>query len=372
MRLAHLADLHLGFRQYERQNQHGADVREADVGSAFERAIDDIVAAKVDAVLVAGDLFHAVRPPNSALIAARQAFRRLAESVPTVIVPGNHETPRSRDTTMILGLYAQPGLHLVAYQAASVRIGDLNVGCYPHIPPGYPTEPPVPDPSARWNVMLAHLAVDEHGGAQPWRQSKWDYVALGDYHVAHEVEPGVWYSGSLEYVSSNPWGEMAEQQTRGLPGKGWLLVELTDAGPQVAFRPVATRAFIDLPLIDAVGRSPGEIDLEIASNLSQVQVNGSVIRQVVRNLSREVRLALKYEAIREVRQRALHFHLDLRRPLYLRPAMIGARDVARAATLEELMDAALDARSLSPDLDLEALKAKAHEYLRATAERTEA
>ena len=35
MRIAHLADLHLGYRQYHRQNPNGINQREADVANAF-------------------------------------------------------------------------------------------------------------------------------------------------------------------------------------------------------------------------------------------------------------------------------------------------------------------------------------------------
>ena len=34
MKLAHLADLHLGFRQYDRQTARGGNQREADVAEA--------------------------------------------------------------------------------------------------------------------------------------------------------------------------------------------------------------------------------------------------------------------------------------------------------------------------------------------------
>lgn len=361
MRLAHLADLHQGHRMYERQNPDGADVREVDVARAFDSAITDIIDQRCQVALIAGDLFHAVRPPNSALIAARLMFRRLVSAMPVVIVPGNHETPRSRDTKMILSLFEDPGLHIVAYEPKSIRIGDLNIGCYPHIPPGFSTIPPVPDSAATWNVMLAHLAVD--GGAQPWHGQKWDYVALGDYHVAHEVEPGVWYSGSPEYVSTNPWGEMIEErERRGASGKGWLLVDLTPEGPKVEFRPVATRRFVDLPTIDATGLFESEINLQLRANIEDGQIADAVVRQVVTNLSKETRRSLDHEIIRRARQTALHFHFDPRRPT---TARIGMSPTARhqAVTLEDLIVAALDKRQLPPHIDRERLKDKAREYM---------
>ena len=77
MKLAHLADLHLGFRQYERQTPRGGNQREADIAEAFRRAVDDLVAQRPDLIVLAGDIFHSVRPTNSAILEAFQEFQRL-------------------------------------------------------------------------------------------------------------------------------------------------------------------------------------------------------------------------------------------------------------------------------------------------------
>ena len=46
MILAHLADIHLGFRQYHRLNPHGINQREADVANVFRTAVDGVIAAR--------------------------------------------------------------------------------------------------------------------------------------------------------------------------------------------------------------------------------------------------------------------------------------------------------------------------------------
>ena len=68
LRLAHLADLHLGLRQFTRQTPVGINQREADVARAFRHAVDGVIAAAPDAVLIAGDVFHSVRPTNPSKI----------------------------------------------------------------------------------------------------------------------------------------------------------------------------------------------------------------------------------------------------------------------------------------------------------------
>ena len=64
MKISHLADLHLGFRQYHRQTSAGVNQREADVANAFRAAVDGVISARPDAVIIAGDLFQAVRGRN--------------------------------------------------------------------------------------------------------------------------------------------------------------------------------------------------------------------------------------------------------------------------------------------------------------------
>jgi len=80
VKLAHLADLHLGFRQYHRQTPTGLNQREADAADAFRRAIDGVIAAAPEMVIIAGDLFHSVRPTNQAILVAYTQLHRLREA----------------------------------------------------------------------------------------------------------------------------------------------------------------------------------------------------------------------------------------------------------------------------------------------------
>ncbi len=125
MKLAHLADLHLGFRQYHRQTPAGINQREADVAHAFRAAIDGVIAARPDAVVVAGDLFHSVRPTNAAIVFAFRQFQRLREALPdapVILIAGNHDTPRSAETGSILRLFEELGVDVAADEAAPARV----------------------------------------------------------------------------------------------------------------------------------------------------------------------------------------------------------------------------------------------------------
>src|SRR5207302_2677585 len=137
MRIAHLADLHLGFRQYYRQTSQGINQREADVALGFRRAVDGVIAAAPDLVLVAGDLFHSVRPTNPAILDAFNQIRRLRGSLPAapvVVIAGDHDTPRSVETGTILKLFeAIEDVHVLVHDAKRLDLEslDLSLLCVP-------------------------------------------------------------------------------------------------------------------------------------------------------------------------------------------------------------------------------------------------
>ena len=373
MRIAHLADQHLGFRQYHRQTPAGINQREHDVASAFRLAVDAVIAARPDAVLLAGDLFHAVRPSNAAIIFAFRQLQRLREALPeapVLLIAGNHDTPRSSESGSILRLYEELGVD-VAYAEARQFVYpalDLRVLAVPHAAIRAPERPALrPDGPERHRVLLLHGEVEgvyppEISGAA-WggamlardevRADDWSYVALGHYHVQHQVEPRMWYAGALDYVSPNPWGELRDEQRKGVHGKGWLLVDL--AAGTVAPQPVPpARRVIDLPPLYGDGAAAGDLDRLIRERLDSIPGGyaDQVVRQLVFNVPREVARGLDHAAIRAAKAAALHYHLDLRRPDAGRGTGIDAG--GRRLPLPEVLRDFLSRRPLPAELDREA------------------
>lgn len=383
MRIAHLADPHLGFRRFHRLTERGHNQREVDVAQAFARAIDGVIAESPDAVIIAGDLFEAVRPTNSAIL---QAFRQLGRlrnalpNVPVVLIAGNHDTPRSTDTVSIFGLFHDLGIkvaHLDAQRFAFPEIG-LSVLAVPHhalfTVPRPAMEPAGPEP---YQVLVLHgetpglfgehRTIEEPGGAHLSETDiaggKWNYVALGHYHVQHKVRDGLWYAGSLDYVSTDPWGELRVEREEQISGKGWLLVDL--ATGKVERRPIeAPRKVIDLKWIDAADLSANELDRMLAEAVEQVKggIEGAVVRQVVRNVARTTARELNHTAIREWKARALHFQLDLRRPeSRARDSNSGAPGGRR--TLSDELQGFLRSRELPKEIDREQFVADGMAFL---------
>src|SRR4029079_13580154 len=138
MRLVHLSDLHLGYRQYQRLTPGGINQREADVAATFRASIDQIIELAPDVVIVAGYIFHTVRPTNQAILHGFIQFARLAEALPNtevLLLAGNHDTPRSSETGGILQLFTQLGLHVVDREPKRLRFagGRLSILAVPGV-----------------------------------------------------------------------------------------------------------------------------------------------------------------------------------------------------------------------------------------------
>ncbi len=346
MRVVHLADLHLGIRQHTKLTPGGLNQREADVAQTFARVMRQVAALQPDLVVIAGDCFHVVRPSNHAINAAfltLHAFR-VACPAPVVIISGNHETPKGPDTGCILPLFASiDGVTVIDGPAARVRIGDVSV-C------GVPEKVAhltrlQPDPRAELNLLLLHGDVaGTIPGTKPGSTAidpaqlsgtGWDYVALGHYHVTTEVAPRVWYAGAIDYTSSNPWGELKAEASKGYAGKGFLEADL--ATGQVTRHAIpGTRRWLDLPAIDADGWSAAQIDDAIAAHVAAVDLTDAVVRQVVRNVPRDREVELQSPRRREWIRATLDWRVDVRRPEVLRTAMGSPVAAIRRKSLPEL------------------------------------
>ncbi|NOT07549.1 MAG: hypothetical protein HOP28_05000 [Gemmatimonadales bacterium] len=335
MRIAHLADLHLGFRQYHRQTSGGINQREADVANAFRAAAAGVIEARPDAIILAGDLFHAVRPSNHSIVFAFRQLQLIREALPNtpiILIAGNHDTPRSSDTGSILQLFEELGVSIAADAARRLTFPalDLSVLAVPHAA-WFGAEPLVlrPEGPEKHQVLVLHGEVEglfpsdrtsvEYGGvvfdAATLECERWSYVALGHYHVQHEVAKNIWYSGALEYVSPNPWGELADEARHKIRGKGWLLADL-DAGRVTRVPVAAGRPIFDLPRVDGEGLSAALLDQAIAARLAEIPggIADTIVRLVVENVPRHISRDLDHAALRAAKAQALHFQLDLRRP----------------------------------------------------------
>jgi DNA repair protein SbcD/Mre11 len=373
VKLAHIADPHLGIRQYHRQTPAGINQREADIAGAFRAAVDGVIAAAPEAVIIAGDLFHSVRPTNAAIVFAFRQLQRLRDALPAapiVLIAGNHDTPRSTETGSILRLFEELGVDVATDEPRRLVYPqlDLSILAVPSQaalgPQRFSFEP---EGAEGRQVLVLHAEVEgeypfdrsaaDYGGAVVHRNElhldKWTYAALGHYHTQHEVAANAWYAGSLDYVGPNLWGEWVDEKQHGAHGKGWLLIDL-ESGRVTRNRVPAAREVYDLDPILAEGLSAAALDEQIKARVEAVPggIADKIVRLRVFGVPRHVARELNHTAVRTHKAEALHFHLDLRRPETHH--IVGTGSPGRRQTLPELVSSYLAARPLPAELDREA------------------
>ncbi|KAF4408449.1 MULTISPECIES: exonuclease SbcCD subunit D [Streptomyces] len=231
MRFLHTSDWHLG-RSFHR-------VGLLDAQAAF---IDHLVATareqRVDAVLVAGDVYDRAVPPLPAVELYDSALHRLAAlGVPVVMISGNHDSARRLGVGA--GLMEQAGIHLRTDPegiGTPVVLADAHgeVACYglPYLEPALVRDllgaeraghtevlaaamdrvrrDLAARPAGTRSVVLAHAFVSGGAGSDSERDitvggvaavpasvfDGVDYAALGHLHGCQAITDRVRYSGS--------------------------------------------------------------------------------------------------------------------------------------------------------------------------------
>lgn len=312
MILAHLSDLHLGYRAYDRTDR-GRNVRERDVADAFHRAVEALIRIGPELVIVAGDVFDRPDPSPAALVALTRGIEALGAELPdtsVVMVAGARDTPRrAGDPGALAALDAFPRVEAATGTARSLALRDrsVHVCLVPYratLREPFPV--PEPDPRARWNVLVTYagLADERTRRGVPVDREAWDYVALGSEHRARRVAPGVHYSGALERVGITPWKEAAVE-------KGFLTWD-TEAR-RSTFHPLPCRPVVALAPIrpaDGDGRTlAGRVE-EVTDEVPG-GIDGKIVHLTFRGLDPTGLLELQGEMLASLRARALHLSLEL-------------------------------------------------------------
>lgn len=328
MRLAHISDTHLGYRAYSRTTSQGLNLREFDVMRVFRETLDDIAAREPDFVLHTGDLFHVVRPSNHTINTTYRALRRFQEQRdfrPFLIVGGNHDTPRLQDSGNILRLFETidgvrvcphdyvewvdfPGLDL---EVMAVSSRALDGGARDQKGEKVSWAPTGDRP---FSVLAVHgvagsvLRAQKHQHATDAKfedddlnREQWSYVGLGDFHVRQELAPNCFYVGSTDFTTTNVWDEIT------VP-KGWILFDLGEGKAEIV--PTRPRRVLDLPPINAKGRTAREIEEQMEKNATWDPAELPLVRQRVYDLMQQTKREVDQRVVRELQDRCLYYRFS--------------------------------------------------------------
>ena len=311
VRVLHIADLHIGVENYGHFDvTRGMHTRLIDFLARLDEAIDIGLAAGVDLVLIAGDMFKNRNPPPRLQREFAERIRRLHEhKIPVLMVVGNHDVAPGRDSANSVSVYE--GLQFagvdIARKPAVYRYqtahGALAIIAMPWIMREVflsnndalrlvglseqeaeilrVIEAYIADQT---DILLAEdpqrpIIVTYHGtvaGAVSGFEKQLtlgreiqlpqsvltpmgvDYVALGHVHKHQCLRqaPPVVYSGSIERID---FGEINE-------AKGCVLVAFAGKQASWEFVPLASRPFIEITVdVQQSGDTPMErIELAIS------------------------------------------------------------------------------------------------------------
>lgn len=298
LRIAHLADTHLGYSAFGKVDpESGRNQRAVDIEQSFQAAVSDILSRNVDLVLHAGDVFHHTRPSWSTMTHFLVEMRRFESAgIPVVVIAGNHDTPRMRATGSVYDFlkHALPGIRFMAgYDTDAIALPKLGVVVH-GVPHGALTNPDppllLPDEHLR-NVVMAHGVAGGAlftGGHEPGEveikgnilQSDYDYVALGHIHLRQNVGINAYYSGSTERTS---WGDQPVQP-------GYALVSLGDRGavPVVEYVDIPARPMETLFPIDGSERTARVLADTILQRAAALDRPEAMVRVELQNTPRPV------------------------------------------------------------------------------------
>lgn len=353
MRILHFSDTHLGFNDLEIVNEYGINQREADFYDAFTQVIDAIVEAKPDYVIHTGDLFHRPHPSNRAISFCLAQLKRLSVAqIPTIIIAGNHSTPRTRSTSPILAaLRTLDHIHPVFEEAYEKVIFDnINFHCIPHINDEVSNLTAIEECEAsidadKRNIMMLHCSVGaqfmmEEYGERVYPHNKeslferMDYVALGHWHGFGSVgkHPNVYYAGSSERTSS---GDARND-------KGYALITLGER-LEVMFHPITLRPSHRLR-VDA--QTSADIFDELRSRGASLDVEGALLSITLENLSATQSIDIANRDIDTCFPTALNVQIQRK---FRRSEASAATESVNAASLQEYFGAFLEEQSSTPE-----------------------
>jgi len=237
VRIAHLADTHLGYKQYNLEE------REKDIYDVLEEIGDKILEEHVDLVIHSGDLFDSPRPTTQAYYAFKKFLKRLDGKVEFFAVLGDHDKPKARgmpphklfdDQIQTLGVAG-----ISEHQQISVNGKKVLVAGISHLSRAY--RPILLEELKKLEnlktqsdckVLALHEAIDKFF---PFEEAcemslaelpkNFRYYAMGHLHARIKASYGqgeLTYPGSSEIIRSDEIGGWKKL------GKGFFVVDISN------------------------------------------------------------------------------------------------------------------------------------------------
>ncbi|MFH1372666.1 MAG: exonuclease SbcCD subunit D [bacterium] len=372
MKICHLSDSHLGAGAgHTKRGKSGLTERQEDIVNSFTEAIDKIIAIRPDLCIHSGDLFDAVRPTNRIMAIAGEQLHRLAEieSIPTVIIAGNHDAPRQPHIGAAIDVFRQfDNLYVASGSSRQVfQVRQARILALPHCVTTDVLQNELercqPDSDAAFNILTAHgivagmprFAMAELGEQEIPLDiiNRFDYAALGHFHNYSRVAERACYAGSTERLS----------QAERAAAKGFAEVDMEPF--RITFHEVRCRDMVDLPIIDATGYRGDQLASILQDKITQVDGSDKIVRLRVTGVTEETLKTMPVAVVNDLRHNSFDLNITFERTADDESAVsIGRTAIGR---LDTGFIEFLNAVDLT-GFDIERLKREAILYLRAPEE----
>lgn len=271
MKFFHISDLHFGKLFFNMQ------ITETDQKFWTERFLEAVDAHRVDAVVIAGDIYDRKVPSAEAMQLFDRLISGLAQrGVYTFVIPGNHDS--AIRLSHVSGLLESHHIYIagdVSRELRHVTVGDVTFWLMPYMFPKAVSDRSVLDrddittyeeaaraliqaqdiDTSRCNILAAHQNVLASGEAPEHSDSEtiigglgeidytvfepFDYVALGHIHNAQHVgRETVRYSGCPMYYDFSEYGRSKALTLVTVNSKEDIRIEKTDIELQHELMPL--------------------------------------------------------------------------------------------------------------------------------------
>lgn len=304
IRIAHMADTHLGYRALPHTtadgrggdpSERGENIRQRDVRASFQEAIVQILEAHlaepIDLFVHAGDVFNSPTPKADDIAAVIRASRRLEEAgIYQIWIAGNHDMPgglahrgafeilRASATSSERAYFmADPIIAGAAFEVGGMTV---QVDGYPHgaaryaANAGYHQVERREDAALR--IAIAHGEVDKTGDLHQGQHSvpigagsPYDYIALGHIHNRYTADTAAGFALMPGPTERYGWRDQNAPT-------GWVLATLDPRaeGWHVleSYTSVTARPMIDLGELEVhIGDTTGYVSAEILNRVLSIE-----------------------------------------------------------------------------------------------------
>ena len=331
-KIAHISDCHLGYRSGQfRDNETGINLREQDGYDALDKAIDEIIEAKLDVVICSGDMFHSPKPSIYTIIQCKKILQKLVKAgIPFYNIAGNHDAEDSIREIPANAVIDEPLLGLYSYTEPYVVV-EISPGIVCHFVSHHgfiaqqETMKRLKTIKGKFNILVTHGSVYDtnmnmilHSESEPREivipeeimNMDWDYTLMGHIH-----ERG-WVSSTdgLTDTSNRKQFYGGSLIRRGFSdkecklGRGWTMWTIKDQKEMTPeFHIIEERLQKDI-IIQCKNRSTLEIENKIASEFEKIDFSQTpILRVTLVNISKQNKTALDMSKFREDIQKCLTF-----------------------------------------------------------------